>query len=106
MLFFRGLFGGVCGLGIAFVEWRLGRFEARRLLSPLAPLVVCLAAFAISAYVAALMTTTVADVLVGTVLGFTSRAGFGDELPPKLKDYVARLTERPAYKRAVARTST
>jgi drug/metabolite transporter (DMT)-like permease len=64
VLFFRGLFGGVCGLGIAFVEWRLGGLQARRLLSPLAPLVVCLAAFAISAYVAALMTTTVADVLV------------------------------------------
>ena len=64
VLFFRGLFGGVCGLGIAYVEWRLGRFDARRLLSPLAPLVISLAAVAISAYVAALMTTTVADVLV------------------------------------------
>jgi glutathione S-transferase len=49
---------------------------------------------------------TVADVLVGTVLGFTSRAGFADELPANLKDYVARLTERPAFKRAAARTST
>ena len=64
MLFFRGLFGGACGLALAYLEWRLGRLDARRLLSPLAPLVVALAAFAISAYVAALMTTTVADVLV------------------------------------------
>ena len=64
VLFFRGLFGGVCGLALAYLEWRLRRLDARRLLSPLAPLVVGLAAFAISAYVAALMTTTVADVLV------------------------------------------
>jgi glutathione S-transferase len=48
---------------------------------------------------------TVADVLVGTVLGFTSRAGFADELPQNLRDYVTRLTERPAYQRAAARTS-
>jgi len=64
VLFFRGLFGGACGLALAYLEWRLGRLDARRLLSPLAPLVVGLAAFAISAYVAALMATTVADVLV------------------------------------------
>jgi len=64
VLFFRALFGGACGLGIAFVEWRLGRLDARRMLSPLAPLVTVLAAVAISAYVGALMTTTVADVLV------------------------------------------
>jgi glutathione S-transferase len=48
---------------------------------------------------------TVADVLVSTALGFTSRAGFGDELAPTLKDYVARLTERPAYKAAMKRTT-
>jgi glutathione S-transferase len=48
---------------------------------------------------------TVADVLVGTVLGFTSRAGFADELPGNLQDYVARLTDRPAYKRAAERTA-
>jgi drug/metabolite transporter (DMT)-like permease len=64
VLFWRALFGGGVGLAIAYLEWRLGRFEARRLLSPLAPLVICIAAFAISAYVAALMKTTVADVLV------------------------------------------
>jgi glutathione S-transferase len=48
---------------------------------------------------------TVADVLVSTALGFTSRAGFGEELAPALKDYVARLTERPAYKAAMKRTT-
>jgi hypothetical protein len=64
VLFFRALFGGACGLALAYLESRLGRQDARRRLSPLAPLVVGLAAFAISAYVAALMTTTVADVPV------------------------------------------
>jgi len=64
VLFGRASFGGACGLVVAFVEWRLGRFDARRLLSPLAPLVIFLSATAISAYIAALMTTTVADVLV------------------------------------------
>jgi glutathione S-transferase len=49
---------------------------------------------------------TVADVLLSSALGFTTRAGFGDELPANLKDYVARLRERPAYKRAAERTAT
>jgi glutathione S-transferase len=47
----------------------------------------------------------VADVLVGTALAFTARAGFADELPSSLSDYVARLAQRPAYQRAVERTS-
>ena len=47
----------------------------------------------------------VADVLVGTALAFTARAGFAEELPPSLKDYVARLMKRPAYQRAAERTS-
>jgi len=64
VLFGRAAFGGACGIAVSYVEWRLGRFQARRLLSPLAPLVIFLSATAISAYVAALMTTTVADVLV------------------------------------------
>jgi glutathione S-transferase len=46
----------------------------------------------------------VADVLVGTALAFSARAGFGEELPPSLKDYVDRLTQRPAYQRAAERT--
>jgi glutathione S-transferase len=48
---------------------------------------------------------TVADVLVGTALGFTSRAGFADELPANVKDYLERLRQRPAYERALARIS-
>jgi glutathione S-transferase len=49
---------------------------------------------------------SVADVLVGTALAFTARAGFADELPSNVKEYVARLAQRPAYGRAVQRTST
>ncbi len=47
---------------------------------------------------------TVADVLVGTALQFTVRAGIADELPGTLKDYVGRLAQRPAFQRAVKRT--
>jgi glutathione S-transferase len=48
---------------------------------------------------------SVADVLVGTALSFTSRAGFPEVLPQTLVDYVARLAERPAYARARERSS-
>lgn len=48
---------------------------------------------------------TVADVLVGSALGFTARVGFADELPSSIRGYLARLQERPAYQRAYARTS-
>ncbi len=48
---------------------------------------------------------TVADVLVGTALAFAARVGLADELPANVKDYQARLAQRPAYQRAVARTS-
>jgi glutathione S-transferase len=48
---------------------------------------------------------SVADVMVSTVLGFTSRAGFGEILSPALKDYVSNLRERPAFKAALKRTS-
>jgi len=47
---------------------------------------------------------SVADVLVGTALLFTRRVGIEDELDPSLKSYVGRLTERPAFGRAVERT--
>lgn len=47
---------------------------------------------------------SVADVLVGTALLFTTRAGFADELPQSLKDYTGRLAQRPAFQRAVQRT--
>ena len=64
VLFGRAAFGGGCGLVIAFLDWRGARLDPRRLVTPIAPLVIFLSATAISAYVGALMTTTVADVLV------------------------------------------
>jgi glutathione S-transferase len=47
----------------------------------------------------------IADILVGTALAFTARAGFEEELPSSLKEFVARLAERPAYVRAAERTA-
>jgi glutathione S-transferase len=49
---------------------------------------------------------TVADVLVGNTVTWPARAGFPDVLPANLKDYVARLVERPAYQRALERTTS
>jgi glutathione S-transferase len=48
---------------------------------------------------------TIADILVGTALAFTTRAGFAQELPETLQAYIARLAERPAYQRAAASTT-
>jgi glutathione S-transferase len=48
---------------------------------------------------------TVADVLISSALAFTARAGFPEALSAPLKEYVARLQERPAYQTAVRRTS-
>ena len=48
---------------------------------------------------------TVADVLISSALAFASRAGFPEVLAPAATDYVARLRERPAYQRALQRTS-
>ena len=64
VLFARAGFGGLCGLAVAFSDWRRGRLDLARLKTARAPLVIFLSATAISGYVAALMTTTVADVLV------------------------------------------
>ena len=47
---------------------------------------------------------SVADVMVGSALAFTARAGRIDLLPDRLQAYVGRLGERPAYKRAFERT--
>ncbi len=45
---------------------------------------------------------TIADIMgAGTALLFTTRAGFFEELPQGLKDYVARLSERPAVQRTL-----
>jgi drug/metabolite transporter (DMT)-like permease len=64
ILFGRAGFGGLCGLLLAVWEWRAGRFRLRQLASRMAPVILLLSSTAISGYVAALMTTTVADVLV------------------------------------------
>ena len=64
ILFGRAGFGGLCGLALAVLDWRAGRFDLKRLKTPLTPVVVLLSSTAISGYVAALLTTTVADVLV------------------------------------------
>ncbi len=47
---------------------------------------------------------TVADVMVGSALAFTTRMGRPDLLPESLQAYVGRLRERPAYQRAFERT--
>jgi glutathione S-transferase len=49
---------------------------------------------------------TVADVLVGGVLLFTRRFEIADELPANLRDYLERLTQRPARQRALERTTS
>lgn len=48
---------------------------------------------------------TVADIMVGSALGWVARAGLADTLPANLEAYVARLTERPAYQRALEQTT-
>jgi glutathione S-transferase len=45
----------------------------------------------------------VADVLVSTALSFAQRAAFPEPFAPVLDDYLTRLFERPAYKRALER---
>jgi glutathione S-transferase len=47
---------------------------------------------------------SVADVMVGSALMFTARAGIADDVPPDLMDYLGRLSQRPAYQRAFQRT--
>lgn len=47
---------------------------------------------------------TVADVMVGTALMFTTRAGFADQLQPGLGEYMGRLAAREAFQRAFKRT--
>lgn len=42
----------------------------------------------------------VADVMIGSVIGFAQRAGRLDEMPENLKGYLARLQARPAFRRA------
>jgi glutathione S-transferase len=47
---------------------------------------------------------TVADIMVGSALMFTTRAGFADQLSPSLTEYMGRLAQRPAFQRAFQRT--
>lgn len=46
---------------------------------------------------------TVADICVGYALILAESVGLDDGIPESLKDYRARLIERPAYRRALAR---
>jgi glutathione S-transferase len=47
----------------------------------------------------------VADVLVSTALSFAKRAKFPEPLPPAVDAYLTRVSERPAYQRALERES-
>lgn len=60
----RAFFGGLCISVWAVVEWRRGQLGPRLGFGPMAPFIIALSATAISSYVAAVKTTTVADVLV------------------------------------------
>jgi len=64
MLCGRAFFGGLCISAWAIVEWRRGALGPRLGLGPAALLVIPVSATAITCYVAAIKTTTVADVLV------------------------------------------
>ena len=47
---------------------------------------------------------TVADVMGGSALMFTTRVGIADQLLPGLADYIGQLAQRPAFQRAFQRT--
>jgi len=49
---------------------------------------------------------SVADVLIGSSMSWPARAGFADMLPDGIEAYVERLSQRPAYQRADAATSS
>jgi drug/metabolite transporter (DMT)-like permease len=60
----RAFFGGLFIVVAAFLEWRRGVLGAHLGLGRLAPLLIALSAVAVSSYIAALKTTTVADVMI------------------------------------------
>ena len=60
----RATFGAVSISVVGIVEWRRGRIEAAFGFGSLSPLVAALALIAISGYTAAVMTTTIADVMI------------------------------------------
>ncbi|HEV2364942.1 MAG TPA: glutathione S-transferase family protein [Caulobacteraceae bacterium] len=45
---------------------------------------------------------TAADISCGYAIGLAMNIGAGDKLDPALKQYLGKLTERPAYKKAAA----
>jgi glutathione S-transferase len=45
---------------------------------------------------------TAADISCGYAIGFARGLGVGERMHPVLLEYLERLTERPAYKRAAA----
>ena len=64
VLFGRASFGALCISAWAALEYRRGVLGPRLGFGPLSPLIVLLSATAISCYIAAVMTTTVADVMI------------------------------------------
>ena len=60
----RALFGAISIAVVGLIEYASGRLENPFGFGPLSPLVAALAMIAISAYTAAVMTTTIADVMV------------------------------------------
>jgi len=60
----RALFGAVSIAVVGLIEYSSGRLDNPFGFGPLSPLVAALAMIAISAYTAAVMTTTIADVMV------------------------------------------
>lgn len=48
---------------------------------------------------------TIADVLVGSALGWPARVGFAEMMPDSVNAYAESLSQRPAYQRADARVS-
>ena len=49
---------------------------------------------------------SVADIMASSTLGFTTRMGMSDALPHNLRDYLARVAERPAHQRSIERMSS
>jgi drug/metabolite transporter (DMT)-like permease len=60
----RALLGAVCIAVVGLIEWRSGRLNSSLGFGPLSPVVALLAMITNSAYLASLMTTTIADVMV------------------------------------------
>ena len=60
----RAFFGGLCISVWGIIEWRRGALGPRFGLGPSAPYIIPMSSIAITSYVAAIKTTTVADVLV------------------------------------------